>query len=349
MKNSVQFVTFLLHRFSRLFAKLLRFGQNVYFFAMLQRLSQFGLALLTRFLQFFKHLNLKILGTIIRRAAFHRLPGLSAEIAYNAIFALFPAALAILSAIGLFEISEFNFRGLIQQLSQVIPEQAVILTQESLRYLKARSNQGLFSLSFVAAIWVSSSVTGATMAALDQIYRIPRDRVRPFWQAKLVALALALGTFLLLIVALLVIFISDIAVQIVADRSGSFAHSLFHVWHLLSLPIALSIVALALGFIYRYGTSRWQHGRPIMPGAVLAALLWALLSGLLRFYVSRVGNFNQVYGAIGAVIILLLWLYLSAFAMLLGGLLNAVVGEAMQKKLDHHQKQGDRFNRSPLK
>ncbi len=301
---------------------------------MLKRLRQPGLALLTRFLQFFKYLSLKTLITVIRRAAYHRLPGLSAEIAFNAIFALFPAALAILSAIGLFEISEFNFRSLIHQVSQVIPEQAVILIQGSLRYLKPRSNQGLFSLSFVAAIWVSSSVTGAAMAALDQIYRIPRDRVRPFWQAKLVAIGLALGTLLLLVVALLVIFISDIAVRIVADRSGSFAHSLFHIWHRLSLPIALSIVALALSFIYRYGTSRWQHGRPIMPGAILAALLWAMLSGLLRFYVARVGNFNQVYGAIGAVIILLLWLYLSAFSMLLGGLVNSVVGEAMQKKLE---------------
>ncbi|MBW4440865.1 MAG: YihY/virulence factor BrkB family protein [Plectolyngbya sp. WJT66-NPBG17] len=301
---------------------------------MLKRLSQSGLALLTRFLQFFKHLNLKTLAALIRRAAYHRLPGLSAEIAYNAIFALFPAALAVLSAIGLFEISEANFGTLTNQLGQVIPEQASILTQESLRYLRAKSNQGLFSLSFLASIWISSSVTGATMAALDQIYRIPRDRVRPFWQAKLVALALALGTFLLLVVALLIIFITDIAVQIVAYRSGSFAHSLFYLWQLLSLPIALSIVTLALGFIYRHGTSHWQHGRPIMPGAILAALLWAMLSGLLRFYVSRVGNFNQVYGAIGAVIILLLWLYLSAFSMLLGGLVNSVVGEAMQRKLE---------------
>jgi membrane protein len=306
---------------------------------MLKRFTRSGLAPIARFSQFFTHLNWKIIGTIIRRAAQHRLPGLSAEIAFNAIFALFPAALAVLSAIGLFEISEANFRALTRQLSQVIPDQAAILIQVSLRDLQAKSTQGLFSLSFLAALWVSSSVTGAAMAALDQIYRIPRDRVRPFWQFKLVALSLALGTFLLLVVALLVIFISDITVRIVAHRSGSFsfAHTLFMVWHWLSLPIALGIVALALGFIYRYGTSRWQPGRPIMPGAIFAALLWVMLSGLLRYYVAHIGNFNQAYGAIGAVIILLLWLYLSAFAMLLGGLVNAVVGEAIQHKLDKNR------------
>ncbi|MBD1823798.1 YihY/virulence factor BrkB family protein [Cyanobacteria bacterium FACHB-DQ100] len=303
---------------------------------MLKRLS--GLALITRFFRFLKYLNFKTVAVIIRRAAQHRLPGLSAEIAYNAIFALFPAALAVLSAIGLFEISEANFRTLTNQLNQVIPEQAVTLIRGSLKYLQARSNQGLFSLSFLAAIWVSSSVTGSTMAALDQIYRIPRKRVRPFWQAKLVALALALGTVLLLVAALLIVVISDVAVQIVAFNSGGFAQSVFHLWHHLSLPIALMILALALSFIYRFGTSQWRHGTPILPGAILAALLWAMLSGLLRFYVAQVGNFSQVYGAIGAVIVLLLWLYLSAFVMLLGGLVNAVVGEAMQKKSEYDRR-----------
>lgn len=299
---------------------------------MLKRLSRSVFAPIPRFLQFFKYLNSKTAAAIIRRAAQHRLPGLSAEIAFNAIFALFPAAIAVLSAIGLFDVSEWNFRSLIQQINQVIPEQAVLLIRESLKYLQERSSQGLFSLSFVAALWVSSGVTGATMAALDQIYRIPRSHVRPFWQTKLVAIALALGTFLLLVSALLIVVVSDVAVQIVADKSGNFSPSLFRLWYRLSLPIALLILTLALSFIYRFGTSRWQRGTPILPGAVLATLLWAILSGLLRFYVAHIGNFDQVYGAIGAVIILLLWLHLSAFAMLLGGLVNAVVGEAMNQK-----------------
>lgn len=299
---------------------------------MLKRLSRSGFALIARFLQFFKYLNVKTAAAVARRAAQHRLPGLSAEIAFNAIFALFPAALAILSAIGLFDVSEWNFRSLTQQLNQVIPEQAVLLIRGSVKFLQTKSNQGLFSLSFVAALWISSSVTGATMAALDQIYRIPRDRVRPFWQAKLIAIALALGTFLLLISALLVVVVSDLAVRIVADNSGSYSPGLFHLWYRLSLPIALTILALALSFIYRFGTSHWQHGRPILPGAILATLLWAILSGLLRYYVAHIGDFNQVYGAIGAVIVLLLWLHFSAFAMLLGGLFNAVVGEAMNQK-----------------
>ncbi|MBW4542450.1 MAG: YihY/virulence factor BrkB family protein [Myxacorys chilensis ATA2-1-KO14] len=285
-----------------------------------------------RFFRFFKYLNIRVISEVLRRSGQHRLSGLSAEIAYNAVFALFPAILVVLTAIGLLNIPDSEFRHFTYQVSGVIPNEAMALIQKVLPQLSITRNRGIFSLSFMASIWVSSSVLGATMAALDQVHQIPRDRVRPFWKAKLVSIGLSLGTFLLLVIALLVLFISDVSVTVVAQRSGTMAPSVFRYWHLLSLPIALGIVALSLGFIYRFGTSRWRKGTPIMPGAILAALLWAVLSGLLRFYVARFGHFNQTYSAIGAAIILLLWLYLSAFAMLLGSELNVVVGDAMRQK-----------------
>jgi membrane protein len=294
--------------------------------------ARFGLNLVARFVRFFKHLNVGILVEMIHRSGQNRLPGLSAEIAYSAIFALFPAILTVFTAIGLLNIPESEFRNFLRQLHDIIPNEAMALIQEFLRQLRTGHNEGLFSLSFVVSIWVSSNVLGATMAALDQIHRIPRSRVRPFWKAKLVSIGLSLGTFLLFVIALLLIFISDLSVKLVAERSGTMSHNVFRLWHWLSLPIALGIVALTFGFIYRYGTSRWRKGTPIMPGAILATLLWAMLSGLFRLYVSHFGNYNQAYGAIGAVIVLLLWLYLSAFSMLLGSQLNVVVGEAMHRK-----------------
>jgi membrane protein len=288
--------------------------------------------LLTRFFRFFKYLNGAVLSEVIRRAGQHRLAGRSAEIAYNAIFALFPAILTVVSAIGLLDIPEPYFRSFIRQINQVVPDEAVALIQSFIQTLRGVSNQGLFSLSFVASLWTSSSVLGAAMAALDQIHQVSHQQIRPFWKARLISLSLSLGTFVLLITALTVVVISDLTVRGVAHHSGIFAYEVFRFWQLLNLPIALGILALALSFIYRHGVSRWREGTPIMPGAILATILWATLSGLLRLYVAHFGNYNQVYGAIGAVIILLLWLYLSAFAMLLGGELNVVVGQAMRSR-----------------
>jgi len=259
-----------------------------------------------------------------------RLMGLSAEMAYNAILALFPAILAILTAIGLFEESlQQTFHNLADQLSEVAPDEAMQLMRDFAKEINLTKNRGLFSLSFIVAIWASSGALSAAMNALDQIHEIPPEKTRPFWKAKLISLGLTIGSFLLLVIASFLVFISDLVLQIVVDKSG--ASVLLTVWRLLSWPLALGIIATSSAFIYRFGPSRWSHGTPIMPGAILAAISWAILSGLFRIYVANFGNYNKVYGAVGAVIVLLLWLYMTSLVLLLGDQLNVTVGEAMQQ------------------
>jgi membrane protein len=190
-------------------------------------------------------------------------------------------------------------------------------------------NSGLFSVSFIAALWASSGALSAAMNALDQIHEIPPQKIRPFWKAKLISLGLTIGSISLLVIASFLVFISDLVVQLVVDQSG--ASVLLALWRLLSWPLALGIVATTFAFIYRFGPSRWSHGTPLMPGAILAAISWAILSGLFRLYVANFGNYNKVYGAVGAVIVLLLWLYMTSLVLLIGDQLNVTVGEAMQK------------------
>jgi membrane protein len=179
------------------------------------------------------------------------------------------------------------------------------------------------------AIWVSSGALSAAMNALDQIHEIPIKKARPFWKAKLISLGLTIGSIFLLVTASFLVFISDFIIRIVVHQSG--ASVLLTLWRLLTWPLALGIVATACAFIYRFGPSRWTHGTPIMPGAILAALSWAILSALFRLYVENFGNYNKVYGAVGAVIVLLLWLQMSSFVLLLGDQLNVTVGDTMQQ------------------
>ena len=274
------------------------------------------------------------IGFVIRRSLQHRLPGLSAEIAYNAIFSLFPAILALLTAIGLLNLPETQLREVVRDLDGVVPGEATALVKIVIDELRGSSSQGLFSLSFAAAIWTSSSVMGSMMSALDQIHGISRRQLRPFWKAKLVAIGLSVGTMILLIGAVVTVFMGEMGINLIAKTVAAqnntvglplFATMFLWMGQMLSLPIALTIVGVSLGFIYRYGPSRWQRGTPIVPGVLVATGVWAIVSGGLRFYVSTFGNYNQAYGAVGAVIILLLWLYLSAFAMLIGAEVNAVL------------------------
>jgi membrane protein len=284
-----------------------------------------------RFFRFFRYLNWATLWKTVERAGQRRLAGLSAEMAYNAMLALFPAILAILTAIGLFHSSASTFQQLARQLSQVAPKEAIFLIQGFAQEVSQSQNQGLFSLSFLGALWAFSGAVSAAMAAFDQIHQIPPEKTRPFWKAKLISLILTLGTILLLITASFLVFISDWIIQLVASQSGRLQPDLLAGWRLLSWPTALGIVALAFGFIYRYGPSSWNRGTPIMPGAILAAISWAVISALFRLYVSNFGNYNKAYGAVGAVIILMLWLYMSCLVLLMGDQLNATVGEAIQQ------------------
>jgi membrane protein len=283
----------------------------------------------SRFFRFFRYLNLGTLRKTFARAMKRRMMGLSAEMAYNAMLALFPAILAVLTAIGLFEDSlEDTFRDLANQLSKVAPDQALDLIRAFRDEISRTKSSSLFSLSFVLAIWTSSGALSAAMNALDQIHEIPLQQTRPFWKAKLISLGLTIGSIVLLVTASFLVFISGWLVGIVAQQSG--VGILLTLWRLLSWPLALGIVATAFAFIYRFGPSRWTQGTPIMPGAVLAAISWAILSALFRLYVANFGNYNKVYGAVGAVIVLLLWLYMTSLVLLLGDQLNVTVGKAMQ-------------------
>ncbi|NHC35493.1 YihY/virulence factor BrkB family protein [Scytonema millei] len=287
----------------------------------------------TRFFRFFRYLNWKTLTKTVARVGQRRLFGLSSEIAYNAMLSLFPAILAVITAIGLFEESfQSTFKELASQLSQVAPDEAMVLIRDFSKQITQTRNTGLFSISFIVAIWAASGALSAAMTALDRIHEIPPKQMRPFWKAKLVSLGLTIGTILLLVVASFLVFISDWLLDFFVLKSQNRLWFLLIIWQLLSWPIALAIVAAAFGFVYRYGPSIWNPGMPLMPGAVLAAVSWALVSAGFRLYVANFGNYNQAYGAIGAVIVLMLWLYMSGLVLLVGDQLNVTVGEQMRSR-----------------
>ena len=286
-----------------------------------------------RFLRFFRHLNWRTLKKTFARTIERRLFGLASEIAFNAMLSLFPAILAIVTAIGLLaESLQDTFKQLAIQLSQVLPEQALDLIRDfATTEITNSKNSSLFSLSFVLAIWTASGAVSIAMTAFDQIHQIPSEKIRPFWKAKLVSLGLTVGTMLLLVLASFLVFTSDLLLGMVVRENSSLI-ILLHLWQLLRWPLALSIVAVAFSFIYRYGPSQWNSGTPMMPGAILATVFWAILSALFRLYVANFGNYNKVYGAVGAVIVLMLWLSMSAAVLLIGDQLNVTVGEDMHQK-----------------
>ena len=303
---------------------------------------------------FCRCLTWRTLREVCVKAGEQRLPGLSAEMAYNSMLALFPGLLAVLCAIALFEPLQSTLYQIARLLGEVIPDDVRNLIRGLIKEILLTRNKGLFSVSFFASLWAFSGVMSAAMAAMDRIHDIPGDRTRSFLKAKLISLALSIGTIILLILASGVVFVSDLIVQAIARQScllESVANcnltdvqsclipaascplesELLAVWRLWRWPSSLGIISVAFAFVYRYGPSRHQREIPIFSGAIFAAILWALFSAVFRFYVLHLSNFNWTYGTIGTFIVLLLWLYLSCLAMLIGAQLNVTVGKAMKQ------------------
>ena len=370
-----------------------------------------------RFFRFFLYVNHKTVYCTIRQALRRRLVGLSAEIAFNVMLSLFPIIIMALTALGLFaEQLDETVIQLASYYQEVIPPSTWDLLGEFAQEISKSPNTSLFSISFIATIWVSSSALSTAMNALDQIHEIPPKQRRPFWKAKIISIVITIGAIALLLFASFLVLLGDSFVKVGLDLSErlpvdsagiqvlvilwrlisfplaltlgagivamllniltspadrrhplrkikkmslglavgvssllllcfliifiqkiivtlqidyDIANSIVIIWRFLSLPVALGIVSIAFAFIYSMGSSRMIKGMPILPGAVVGAVSWAGISALFRLYVSNFGQYNRVYGAVGTVIILMLWLQLSALVMLVGDQLNAVVGEAM--------------------
>jgi membrane protein len=269
---------------------------------------------------------------VLKRAFSQRLPGLAAEMTYHLMLSLFPAIMAFLAAVGLFNPLKITFENLLVRLTKVVPDEVAFLIGGFIQEVLRTESQSLFSLSFFFWIWSASAGMSAGMYALDKMQRIPQDKIRPFWKARLISLLLTIATMFLLISALALVFVTDFLVNLAASQDYLVQFNFLRLWQRLSLPLGLGIAALTIAFIYRFGPSRWNAGTPILPGAILATLAWAILSQGFKIYVASFGNFNRVYGAVGGFIVLQLWVYLSCLVLLIGNELNITVGEAMQRK-----------------
>lgn len=252
----------------------------------------------------------------------------SAGCAFYAVLALFPAMAAIVSVYGLaFNPAEVETQ--FGSLRGFLPGQAHDLLMNQLGSIAAAASTTLswsLALSLTLVIWSANRGSKSMFKALNIVYGVKEKRGFLLLNAR--TLAFTAGTLFGLAVALAVIVAVPIAFAVVG--LGSAMES---VVDLARWPLLAGLLIAALAALYRYGPCRDHPGwRWLLPGAVAAAFLWIVGSILFSAYVAGFGSYEQTFGSLGAVIILLLWLYLSAFVVLLGGELNAVLEQRFRTK-----------------
>jgi membrane protein len=248
--------------------------------------------------------------------------GRAAQLSYYFLLALFPLLIFLTSILGIVIGSESGPRSsLFNYLAQVMPPSAFQLIESTMLEISKASSGGKLSFGLLAALWAASNGMGAITEALNVAYGV--KETRPWWKHRLMAIGLTIALSVLIITALLLVLYGGLIVDMLAHN---YALGSFFVlsWKIAQWPIVLAFMLLAFALIYYFAPDlREQKWMWITPGAVLGVLLWLLVSFGFRLYLNFFDSYSNTYGSLGAVIILMLWLYLTGVAVLVGGELNS--------------------------
>src|SRR5437870_9696588 len=244
---------------------------------------------------------------------------MAAALSYYFVMSLFPA-LIFLSAVATYLPLPDVFNQSLNLMARFVPGDSMGLVRKVLSDVVTPNRGAFLSFGFLGTLWAASGGFSAAMEALNIAYDVEDDR--PFWKTRPLAIGLAFITGALLLVAL--------SVMIVGPRFGEWLAGRVHLaglfvllWPYIHWTIAVGFTILAVEALYFLAPNVKQRLLATLPGAVLAVGCWIGLSYLLGIYFRHFANFNKTYGTLGAAIALMVWLYWTGFAMLVGAELNA--------------------------
>jgi len=250
--------------------------------------------------------------------------GLAAELSFYFFLALFPAILFLLALASFFPLSNIT-DDVGRSLGPFVSSQVLELIQEQMRRLANHEDGGLLTFGVAGALWSSSAALVSIVSALNRAYDI--EEARPWWKVRLLAIGLTLGVAVVVLIAFSLVLVGPTLAARLA-HSTRWGAPFEWTWLVLQWPLVFVLVAIGIGLIYYFGPDAEQDWVWITPGAVVATVLWLVVSLLFKIYIARFTDYEGSYGAVGGVIVLLLWFYVSGIAILTGAELNAEIEHA---------------------
>lgn len=253
--------------------------------------------------------------------------GRAAELAFNFVLALFPLFIFLFSLLGLFASRGSTLRdNLFSYVYQVLPPDAAHVIANTLHEVMLNASNGKLTFGIVLTIWFASGGMSSMFSALNGVYEV--RETRSFIKVRALSFVLTVAISILIILALIVVLSGGY----LADKAGVYfnlQNAAVDTWKILQWPVAITFVTLAFSVIYYFAPDvEEQHWYWITPGSLLGVLLWIAASFGFRAYLHFFNSYSRTYGSLGAVMILLMWLYVTGFAFLLGGEINAQIEHA---------------------
>lgn len=251
--------------------------------------------------------------------------GGAAQLGYYFLLALFPTLIFLMSLLGFLPGAQEN---IIKMLGKVMPGQAMTLVYQFIQDVVEHRSGGLLSFGVLATLWAASSGVSAVMDTLNIAYDV--EEGRPFWKVRLTAIGLTVGLALLITGGATLIMSADKLSHGLATLLG-FGTFFTVASSALGYVLGLACMFIGIQMVYFFGPNLKQSWRWITPGAVFAATGILLGSFAFSIYLRVAPSNSATYGSLGAVMTLMLWLYLMGLVLLIGGEINSEIENAAKK------------------
>lgn len=243
---------------------------------------------------------------------------LSAQLAYYFLLSLFPFLIFALAMLNYLGITSDTVLGLIQRFA---PTQSFDLIKKNLQTVLDVQRGGLLSFGILFAVWTASNAINSLIRALNRAYNV--EESRHFLIARGIAILLTIGMIIVIVMALTLPVFGEVIGRFLLVHLG-LEQRFSAVLDLLRWLISFLIIVFVLSCLYYFAPNKKVYFKDVVFGAVIAAVGWQIASLGFSYYVSHLSNFSTTYGSLGTVIILMIWFYLTALVIIIGGEINAV-------------------------
>lgn len=257
----------------------------------------------------------------------------ASALAYQMLFSLFPFILFLIALIGFLHLPDF-FSWLRLQSELVLPPQALEQVNPVIDQLQ-QSKGGLLSVGIVIALYTASAGVRLMMSAMNAAYDVVEGR--PLWKRFPLSIIYTVGIAGMLLIAAALMVLGPQVMEWIAKQVG-LEYFIVTLWTIARWPVIVILLMVAVALIYYVMPDVKQEFRFITPGSVLAVVVWIIASLGFGLYVKEFANYNAMYGSIGAIIVLLLYFYISAAVLLLGAEMNAVIEHMSREGKDPGEK-----------
>jgi membrane protein len=249
--------------------------------------------------------------------------GMAAQLAYYFFLSMFPALLMVVALTSFFPSNLLD--SILTWFDIFTPPEVLQIVRDQIQQISRTGHVGLLTFGLLGALWSSSSAMSAIVDTVNRAYGV-KD-ARPWWKIQTLAIVMTVVISVFGLVSFTLVVSGPEIAERVAAHVG-LGPVFGWIWTILQWPVVFLLISFGFGLVYYLAPDAEQFWPWIVPGSRVATLLWLLISLGFRFYVIHFGQYNQMYGTIGAVIVVLLWFYLSGLVLLVGAGLNSELEHA---------------------